>query len=89
MTSVNAVAIADGSLLSVACGLEAVALRLDVLVDRYVPGSPDPAPIHEPTVDLVLGLISLRRHLATTIERARCAPRSSPEPSTAQDSLFR
>jgi hypothetical protein len=78
----------DGSLLDIACGLEAVIRRFDALLDRYAaPGGSASDHSDSPLTELVLGFIAVRGRIADALATSATAEpppregRSMPEDS--------
>jgi hypothetical protein len=90
ISALHQVTVVDGSLLDLACGLEAVIRRFDGLLDRYAPQGGSAANHTDlPITEFLLGLIAIRHRLADVLARAAVAEQPPAEQSIQGDSWLR
>jgi hypothetical protein len=77
----------DDKLLDLCSGLEVVLARFDALLDAYAAG--DGPAVESPLVDAVLGMIAIRKRLATTFAAASTEPAREPAHAIVRESLLR
>lgn len=83
MTSVlHHVEVNDGAFVDLACGLVGAARRFDAILDRYAPPVASGASCTDasPTIDLLLGMIAVRRKLAAVLDMTPRGENNEEEP---------
>jgi hypothetical protein len=68
MKAIDRVAIADGSLVDIACGIEALLRRFDALLERYGDSTDGESGEDSRTLDLVLGLVAIRERWSRELQ---------------------
>ena len=93
MSGLHHVAVADGSLLQLALGLEVMISRFDAIVDEHAPAASVaevlPTETHERTVELVLGLVALRNRIAAELTAASTPIAPAPPVGSIDESWLR